>query len=58
MYYEFTTGGHGIWPSVYASPPVYDWLFAHTTAVPEPSALAMLVTAAVFFSTLGRRRGR
>jgi predicted peptidase len=58
MYYEFTTGGHGIWPTVYASPPVYDWLFAHTTAVPEPAALAMLMTAAVFFSTFGRRRGR
>jgi predicted peptidase len=57
MYYEFTTGGHGIWPSVYASPPVYDWLFAHTT-VPEPSSLAVLLTAAVFFSTFGRRRGR
>jgi predicted esterase len=57
MYYELTTGGHVIWPSVYASPPVYDWLFAHTT-VPEPSSLAVLLTAAVFFSTLGRWRGR
>jgi predicted peptidase len=57
MYYELTTGGHVIWPSVYASPPVYDWLFAHTT-VPEPSSVAALVTAAVFFSTFGRRRGR
>jgi predicted peptidase len=57
MYYEFSTGGHGIWPTVYASPPVYDWLFAHTTAVPEPSALAGLV-AAVFFSTFAGRHRR
>jgi hypothetical protein len=56
MYYELTTGDHGIWPSVYASPPVYDWLFAHTTGVPEPSSLAMmLMGAAVFFSTSARR---
>lgn len=58
MYYELTTGGHVIWPSVYASPPVYDWLFAHTTAVPEPSSLAVLLVAAVFFSTFGYRCGR
>jgi predicted peptidase len=58
MYYEFSTGGHGIWPIVYGSPVVYDWLFAHTTAVPEPSTLAALLTAAVFFSTLARRHGR
>ncbi len=58
MYYELTTGGHVIWPSVYASPPVYDWLFAHTTAVPEPSPVAVMLMGAVFFSTFGRRRGR
>jgi predicted esterase len=57
MYYELATGDHGIWPSVYSSPPVYDWLFAHTTAVPEPSSLAGLVMGAVFFATFGRRRG-
>jgi predicted peptidase len=58
MYYELTTGGHVIWPSVYASPPVYDWLFAHTTGVPEPSSLAVLLMGAASFSTFGRRRGR
>ena len=56
MYYELATGGHVIWPSVYASPPVYDWLFAHTMAVPEPSTLAGLVAGAVLFATFGRRR--
>jgi predicted peptidase len=58
MYYELATGGHGIWPSVYASPPVYDWLFAHTTAVPEPSSFVGLVMGAVFFATFGWRRWR
>jgi predicted peptidase len=56
MYYELTTGGHGIWPSVYASPPVYDWLFAHTTAVPEPSSLAAALIGAGFLFAC-RRRG-
>jgi predicted peptidase len=56
MYYELTTGGHGIWPSVYASPPVYDWLFSHTTAVPEPSALAGITMAMGFIALLAARR--
>jgi predicted peptidase len=56
MYYEYTHGGHGIWSTVYAYPPVYDWLFAHTT-VPEPSALTAMLTA-LFCSILVRRRHR
>jgi predicted peptidase len=56
MYYELTTGGHGIWPSVYNAPFVYDWLFAHTTAVPEPSSLAAMVIGAGFLTTVSRRR--
>src|SRR3954447_4670135 len=47
MYYEFTTGGHGIWSGVYASPPVYDWLFAHAT-VPEPGTVVLAVACVVF----------
>jgi predicted peptidase len=56
MYYEVTTGGHVIWPSVYASPPVYDWLFAHAT-VPEPSTLTVILAATMIFSMLSLRRG-
>jgi hypothetical protein len=57
MYYELATGGHGIWPAVYSAPFVYDWLFAHSTAVPEPSSLAPLLLAAItLFSTLASRR--
>lgn len=58
MYYELAAGGHGIWPAVYGFPPVYDWLFSHTTEVPEPSSLAALLTATIFLSTFSRRHGR
>jgi len=54
MYYELATGGHLIWPSVYASPPVYDWLFAHSTAVPEPSSLAVVLMGGLVL--IGGRR--
>jgi predicted peptidase len=52
-YVELPTGGHGIWPFVYNTPQVYDWLFAHTTAVPEPATLAGLLMGACFLT--GRR---
>jgi predicted peptidase len=53
MYYEFSTGGHGIWPIVYSAPPVYDWLFSHSL-VPEPgsallAAFALVTSAPVRF---------
>jgi predicted peptidase len=56
MYYELTTGGHGIWPAVYNATFVYDWLFAHTTVVPEPSSLAAMMIGASFLAMLVRRR--
>jgi predicted peptidase len=52
-YVEFGRGGHGIWPGVYNSPELYDWLFAHTLAVPEPSSLA---TAGLAFLMIAARR--
>jgi hypothetical protein len=36
MYYEPQLGGHSSL-GAFSAPPLYDWLFAHTTAVPEPS---------------------
>jgi len=54
MYYEFTVGGHGIWPIVYSAPPVYDWLFSHSLS-PEPSAI-MLCAALVAIATPIRLR--
>jgi predicted peptidase len=53
-YVEFATGGHGIWPAVYNSPPLYDWLFAHTLAVPEPASMAMLSVSLMMIAA--RRR--
>jgi predicted peptidase len=53
-YVEFPTGGHGIWPVVYDSPGVYDWLFAHTLAVPEPAATSSMALLA--FVAASRRR--
>jgi predicted peptidase len=38
IYNELPVGGHGIWPNVYASPEVYEWLFAHTLAMPAKPA--------------------
>jgi predicted peptidase len=58
-YTEYGLGGHGIWGRVFSTPAMYDWLFAHTTAVPEPSALAGAVLASlsvVVFHRSGHRR--
>ena len=41
-YLEPPLGGHAVWPFVYNTPAIYDWLFAHTTAVPEPGVVMML----------------
>jgi hypothetical protein len=44
LYYEPATGGHiGIY-AAYSTPEVYDWMFSHTTAVPEPTTFVMLGT--------------
>jgi predicted peptidase len=52
-YTEYGTGGHGIWGRVYNTPEMYDWLFAHSLAVPEPgSAVAFF---AAFVSILAAR---
>jgi predicted peptidase len=55
-YVEFPTGGHGIWPVVYDSPGVYDWLFAHTLAVPEPSVIGSSLAALLGLVHVRRRR--
>jgi predicted peptidase len=54
-YVEPALGGHGIWGLVYNTPPLYSWLFAHTTAVPEPGAL---LTAGVSVAALFMARPR
>jgi predicted peptidase len=52
QYLELNTGGHGIWSSLYNSPPLYDWLLAQS--LPEPGLLAPLI----LISALSRRTRR
>jgi predicted peptidase len=52
-YTEYATGGHGIWPRVYATPAMYNWLFAQ--AIPEPGSLTLLATMALLLIAQRRR---
>ena len=45
MYVETGAGGHTGLYDVFNAPPVYDWLFSHTLAVPEPGALELLLSS-------------
>jgi predicted esterase len=49
LYYEPQLGGHSTL-SAFNSPVLYDWLFAHTLAVPEPSVLSILLIALGMFA--------
>jgi predicted peptidase len=57
-YTEYRIGGHGIWGRVYSTPPMYEWLFAHTTAVPEPGSLAAMTMAGVLIRAGAKRQRR
>lgn len=46
QYTEYRTGDHGIWPRVYNTPALYDWMFSQTS-VPEPSAIALALWAII-----------
>ena len=46
-YIEPATGDHSVWSSVYNRPELYEWMFAHTLAVPEPGTLAGLLIGSV-----------
>lgn len=46
---------HVIWDSVYATPSLYNWMFAHG-AVPEPNTLTLILVSGAAFLTLRRRR--
>jgi predicted peptidase len=43
LYYERAIGGHLGVLNAYNTPEVYDWMFSHTTAVPEPATAAQLL---------------
>jgi predicted peptidase len=58
LYYEPATGGHtGVLPA-YNVPEVYDWMFSHTLAVPEPSDPSMLLIAASLWAVTMRPAAR
>ncbi len=54
LHYTDMRGSHGIWPEVYNTPALYDWMFAHG-AVPEPCNFVLLFLG-LAGSTLGRFR--
>jgi hypothetical protein len=56
IYYERAIGGHLGVLGAYNTPEVYDWMFSHTTAVPEPTAFMMLLMAGIGASGLLRHR--
>jgi predicted peptidase len=53
-YTELPAGGHGIWFSVYAHEPLYDWMFAHAV-VPEPASILLVALASVIAGSASRR---
>jgi predicted peptidase len=55
QYREYRLGGHGIWGTVYNTPAMYQWLFAHST-VPEPSSFVVMSAAAIAGAVAMRRR--
>ncbi len=55
-YTEYRTGGHGVWPHVYNTTAMYDWLFAHTS-VPEPGSLALALMGLAIASRRRRALG-
>ena len=56
LYYETATGGHTGVLAAYNIPEVYDWMFSHTTAVPEPSAFLMLMIGGMGTAGIMRRK--
>ena len=55
LHYSDIRGGHGIWPTVYNTPAMYDWMFSHGAAVPEPSSLLLALVGAVVLSCMAVR---
>jgi predicted peptidase len=54
IYYERATGGHLGVLGAYNTPEVYDWMFSHTTGVPEPTAALLLLIAVTPLIGAGR----
>jgi predicted peptidase len=56
-YFEPYNGDHSVHFNVYGSNPIiYDWMFSHSLAAPEPASLAMASLAIISIGGLARRR--
>jgi predicted peptidase len=63
LYTEIAGAGHNIWDITYADGVVqqyglYDWMFAQTLAVPEPTTWGMASVAAAAIAVVGWRKRR
>jgi predicted peptidase len=58
LYYERATGGHTGMLGAMSSPEVYEWMFSHTTAVPEPNTTIGVMTAMLLSVSTRRARRR
>ena len=55
-YSEIAGGGHGGWTGLYGQTAIYNWMFAQSVAIPEPSTLFLGALAAAAVAGLRRRR--
>lgn len=58
MYYEQPSGGHTGLLGVYYSEGIYDWMFSHSLAVPEPRTGILLVASGLALAFANRRSRR
>ena len=58
MYYESPTGGHTGLLGVYYSEGIYDWMFSHSLAVPEPQAAILLLASGLALLSVNRQPRR
>jgi pimeloyl-ACP methyl ester carboxylesterase len=56
LYLELPAGAHSGPLGVLTAPEIYEWLFAHSTAVPEPTALMAVLTGMMLLLFRGRVR--
>ncbi len=54
-YTEIPERGHSEWSTIYTSNTFYDWMFAQSTAIPEPSTLLLAGVSSAFL-ILRRKR--
>lgn len=57
IYADAWTGGHTGLLSLFYATPLYDWIYSHSSAAPEPGS-AFLLFCGLFLSALARQRTR